>query len=129
MYFVVCFKIVINVELPKYIIYLFIDVVLKLYWIFDVCRLVCVCVCVCVCVYIYIYIHTVDIVDPKLSLSLAHFGACSHPSHFTTMEGFPITHRTGGWMGPGLVQTFGRRNNLCPYLQMHQNFLVIQLTA
>jgi hypothetical protein len=40
MYFVVCFKIVISVELPKYIIYLFFDVVLLLYWIFDVCRLV-----------------------------------------------------------------------------------------
>jgi hypothetical protein len=40
MYFVVCFKIVINVELPKYIIYLFFDAVLLLYWIFDVCRLV-----------------------------------------------------------------------------------------
>jgi len=44
----------------------------------------------------------------------AHFGASSHPSHFTTMEGLPITHWTGGWMGPRLVQTFGRRNNLLP---------------
>ena len=32
-YFVVCFKIIINVELPKYIIYMFSDVVLILYWI------------------------------------------------------------------------------------------------
>jgi len=78
MYFVVCFKPVINAELPKYIIYLFFYVMLLLYWIFDVCRLV--------------YILFMLLIQNYLSFSLAHFGASSHPSHFTTMEGFPITH-------------------------------------
>lgn len=110
MYFVVCFKTVINVELSKYIIYLFFDVVLLLYWIFDVRRLV--------------YIQLKLLIQNSLSLSLAHFGASSHPSHFTTMEGFPVSSIwTGGWMGPRLVQAFGRRNNLLPLLANAPQFL------
>ena len=55
--------------------------------------------------------NIVDVVDLKFSLS-GPFCVSSHPSHFTTMEGFPITHATGVWMGPRLIHTFGRRNIL-----------------
>jgi len=106
MYSVVCFKIVINVELPKYILF---TRSLMCYY--------CIGSFMFVDLYIYCWWCWSEIISPppRPILVQVHTPA--------TLPQLPITHWTGGWMGPRLVQTFGRRNNLLPLLANAPQFL------